>query len=258
MKVGVMNNPAISLSDEINWIASNNFGFIDLTTEPPGAYGFDVNKAKREVIKSGLEIVGHTNPSLPVLFPISEIANMALKNLKDSITILSKLGASKINVHPYYYKDISETDLIGKNLLILKILSDFAKSLNAELMLENYLAPFDNPTVFTEIFREIPDLKLHLDIGHINITSSNPLLTLRQFFEEHSQKIIHIHMHDNKGEEDEHLPLGCGNINWKEAIGIIKPFYDGTITLEVFSPDREYLLISRDKLVSFWKQAGPI
>jgi sugar phosphate isomerase/epimerase len=30
--------------------------------------------------------------------------------------------------------------------------------------------------------------------------------------------------------------------------------YDGTITLEVFSPDRRYLLFSREKLKELWEK----
>jgi len=58
---------------------------------------------------------------------------------------------------------------------------------------------------------------------------------------------------DNKGKEDDHLPLGCGNIEWEKIIKIIKKFkFNKTITLEIFSPDRDYLLLSRDKLKSWW------
>ena len=33
-----------------------------------------------------------------------------------------------------------------------------------------------------------------------------------------------------------------------------KSGYDGTITLEVFSPDRRYLLFSREKLKEIWEE----
>jgi len=60
-------------------------------------------------------------------------------------------------------------------------------------------------------------------------------------------------MSDNKGRNDEHLPLGCGSIEWEKIIGIMKNAgYDRTITLEVFSYDRDYLLLSRDKLKRWW------
>ena len=46
----------------------------------------------------------------------------------------------------------------------------------------------------------------------------------------------HIHMHDNHGEGDEHLPLGAGDINFERIVKWLKQInYDKTITFEVFT-----------------------
>ena len=48
----------------------------------------------------------------------------------------------------------------------------------------------------------------------------------------------------------------CGRIDWPWALGLLKKAgYDGTITLEVFTPDREYLRYSRDALRRIWDSA---
>ena len=53
-------------------------------------------------------------------------------------------------------------------------------------------------------------------------------------------KIIHIHWHDNHGRKDEHLPIGEGLIDHKEAVKALKGInYDRTITLEVFTSRQE-------------------
>ena len=59
-----------------------------------------------------------------------------------------------------------------------------------------------------------------------------------------------VHLHDNRGgHADLHLPLGTGNIDVRWAVRqLIEHKYDGTITLEVFSPDRQHLAYSRDVL----------
>jgi sugar phosphate isomerase/epimerase len=63
---------------------------------------------------------------------------------------------------------------------------------------------------------------------------------------------------DNDGTADQHLPLGSAprsNTNWPEHIRKLKVSgYDATITLEVFSPEKEHLLLSRDLLRSWWEQ----
>jgi len=53
---------------------------------------------------------------------------------------------------------------------------------------------------------------------------------------------------------DLHLPLGCGDVDWERAVKILKDYYDGTITLEVFSRDRDYVLLSREKLKKLWNK----
>jgi sugar phosphate isomerase/epimerase len=54
------------------------------------------------------------------------------------------------------------------------------------------------------------------------------------------------------------FPLGSiprSSTNWPEHIQKLKASgYDATITLEVFSPEKEHLLLSRDLLRAWWKQ----
>ncbi len=53
---------------------------------------------------------------------------------------------------------------------------------------------------------------LALDIGHANTNNA-----IDEFLENISS-IVHVHLHDNNGKSDEHLPLGKGNINWKNVL----------------------------------------
>jgi sugar phosphate isomerase/epimerase len=58
------------------------------------------------------------------------------------------------------------------------------------------------------------------------------------------------------GDRDEHLPLGAGNIDWPWALGVLKRMgYDGTITAEVFSRDKSYLVAAKDQLREWWDAA---
>lgn len=95
------------------------------------------------------------------------------------------------------------------------------------------------------------DLKsVHLDIGHANLFEKRP----EQFIEKFHNKLKHVHLHDNDGEKDLHLPLGTGSINWENLIKILKKYYNGTITLEIFSRDKDYVLLSKEKLRKLWNK----
>jgi sugar phosphate isomerase/epimerase len=50
--------------------------------------------------------------------------------------------------------------------------------------------------------------------------------------------------------------MKIGATDWPEHIRKLKATgYDGTITLEVFSPHKEYLFASRDLLRKWWAEA---
>jgi sugar phosphate isomerase/epimerase len=252
MKIGMMNYPKNDLVKEIEWISENRFDFIDLTIETPGAYKIDVKKVKKVLRDYNLEAIGHTNPFLPSIFPIESIRKVCLDEFKRYIDIFSKLGIDLVNIHPFYEAPfLSDEDKIKANIQFLKQVNRLCKSKKITLMLENYVNPFDNTEVFSRILKEIPDLKIHLDVGHCNIDQEKNLT--ESFFNKFGNKIIHLHFSDNKGKKDDHLPLGCGNIEWEKIIKIIKKFkFNKTITLEIFSHDRDYLLLSRKKLKSWW------
>ena len=97
---------------------------------------------------------------------------------------------------------------------------------------------------------------MHLDIGHCNIHNNVSRLT-REFFDELSQNIIHIHIHDNRGKKDDHMPIGCGEIDWQKIFVLIKKSgYDDTITLEIFCTDRDFLTLTRKKVKKLWNEAS--
>jgi sugar phosphate isomerase/epimerase len=59
---------------------------------------------------------------------------------------------------------------------------------------------------------ERENVGMTLDIGHANTNGM-----VNEFLADLS-KVIHVHLHDNKGKSDEHLELGKGNIKWKNVI----------------------------------------
>ncbi|ODS35697.1 hypothetical protein BEH94_08715 [Candidatus Altiarchaeales archaeon WOR_SM1_SCG] len=252
MKIGVMNHPKQDLIREIRWISKNGFDFIDLTIEPPRAYDINVSKVKKALNDYNLEAIGHTNPFLPAIFPVPSIREACLDEFKKYIEVFSKLGIELMNVHPFYDAHFfSDKEKVSANIKLLKKLNKLCREKEITLMLENFIAPFDRPEAFEKIINEIPELEIHLDVGHCNLNKDDNLT--EKFFRKLGEKIVHVHFSDNKGKNDDHLPLGCGSIEWKKIIEVMKNSgYDGTITLEVFSYDRDYLLLSRDKLKRWW------
>jgi len=75
-----------------------------------------------------------------------------------------------------------------------------------------------------------PRICFCFDTGHFNVFSRMPLET---WMENLGPRIGQIHLHDNNGTLDEHLPVGQGNFHFQEFFGMLsEQGLDPIITLE--------------------------
>jgi sugar phosphate isomerase/epimerase len=75
------------------------------------------------------------------------------------------------------------------------------------------------------------DMSMTLDIGHANHAGYSPD---EMIFD----SIKHIHMHDNFGDDDAHLPFGEGSIDLKSIVNKLEEKnYDGIYIIEVNDTD---------------------
>lgn len=100
---------------------------------------------------------------------------------------------------------------------------------------------------------EVPGLKLHLDFGHSNFGRDGH----EAFCRELGHALCHVHFSDNRGRSDDHMPLGVGTVDWKDAVDALKAAgYDDTITLEVFCNDpvmqASYLEMNKKMVQQLW------
>lgn len=257
MLIGAMNNPMVDVVEEIQTYARHGFDFIELTLEPHAAYSaaLPIEKVRNALEQTGLGIVGHTAHYLPIASPIPEIRECAIAEIERDLLVFSFLNAEKANVHPFVWAPLHENRWIREtNIAAFSRLTVRAYELGMKLMVENTPPHFNTPRDLSAVFAAVPELSLHLDVGHANLeTEHNLTVELASLF---SSRVEHVHFSDNNGGTlDLHLPLGVGNIDWKWIVHILKRIgYDGTITLEVFARDREYLFISRDKLRRLWDE----
>jgi sugar phosphate isomerase/epimerase len=111
---------------------------------------------------------------------------------------------------------------------------------------------FADPEDFAEVFARFPRLEFTLDTGHARIGGRGDRKAV-EFIERFSTRLGHVHAGDNFGRRDDHLPIGAGTCDFKTIVKALKAVaYDQTVTLEVFSPDRDYLRISREKFAALY------
>jgi len=258
LKIGMMNNPQMDLLEEIAWAERNRFDFLDLTLEPSAAHPkqIQVKPARQALEDAGLKIIGHTAYYLPWASPFETIREAALTEMRWTLEVFSELGASKVSVHPDRSIPfaLNSKAVLERNMESLKRMEKMAKPLGIQILVENMDRFFNTTEQIREVLERMPGLGFHLDVGHANLNVEKN--RTEEFLDSFRDRLVHVHVSDNFGKkEDLHLPLGAGTIPWKKIISRLKKSgYDGTITLEVFSPDRRYLLFSRDKLRELWEE----
>ena len=254
MKIGIMNNPSKSVYDEAEFCGKAGFDFLDLTIEGPCAATVDIDKLRPILDSYSLPITGHTDPCLPYAYPIQGVREACFKELERCAGIFSALGAKVMNIHPCYFSPPAmRKDLVSFHIEALPPLVEMAASYGLTLVIENYKAPFDQVSIFKNLLTQVPGLKLHLDFGHTNFGID----THEVFCGELGEHIQHVHFSDNRSRSDNHMPLGVGTVNWKNAVNSLKAIgYNSTITLEVFCNDsmqHKYLDLSRELIQGLWE-----
>jgi len=261
MRLGAMNNPMLDVVSEIEAFAALGFDFLDLALEPPQAYAgtLDIELVRKALDRHGMGVIGHTAWYMPIASVFPDIRETALREMETSIRAFRELGVEKVSAHPHTNVPLVGDDYIrDQNIAAFSRLVEFTERLGMKLMLENPPRHYSRVAELKPTLDAVPGLGFHLDIGHANLRT--PYNRAEELVASFSDRLEHVHVSDNKGGDDDlHLPLGVGNINWHWAVAVLKNAgYDGTVTVEVFSEDDQYLMMSKRIFEKLWQevQAG--
>lgn len=251
MKIGFPDNPCKNLLKEIEWVGRNKFDFIDLFLEEDAATPEKINitKVKKLLDKYNLDTVGHTAFYLPIGSPVKAFREAAVSEFERYLKVFSKLGVKYVTVHANWPSSMfSWRKAIKFQVESLKKIVADGRKYKINIMYESLDTEDDSIESVSEILKRVPGLYFHLDVGHTSIWGRKP----EQFIRKFHKKLKHVHLHDNNLEKDLHLPLGKGAINLKKVIKFLKKYYDGTITLEIFTEKKKDVLASKKMLRKIW------
>ncbi len=259
MLVGAMNFPGRSVLKEIHRIHEDGFDFVDLTLEPPAAWTPDGKEVGRLLGDLGLAVVGHTAWYLPLASPFPELRATAKDLYRRALDTFVDAGVDLVNIHPDARVPLTSVDQVrARNAESIAELAADAAERGIRLMVENLDRLFAGVEDLAAVLDAVPEAGFHLDIGHANLRLAlgerNRAVGLLEAF---GSRLAHVHISDNRGgDADLHLPLGAGVIDWRWAAQALKEAgYDGTVTLEVFSREREHLRTSRRLWLEWWGPA---
>ena len=251
MKIGFYTHPRKNIINEIRWIGENGFDFAELFLEADQGIVtiLDPVQIRKTLNEYQLDVIGHSAWFLPIGSPFKEIRDKSVEMLQQYVVFCNRIECPKMTVHANWPGSLfSESEGIDFQNESLLALSSFSTPLGVTIIFESVCTHHDNKKAIRKILNAVPEIGFHADTGHLNLYGRDPIDYLCEF----KDRLSHIHMHDNDGHTDLHLPMGTGNINWEKLIPTLKTFYDGTITLEIFSPDKDYALLARKKLKEKW------
>ncbi len=257
-----MNFPIKSILREIEEIGEMGFDYLELTMDPPEAIPQKILAQKRSIRellnRYKMEIVGHLPTFVWTSDLYESLRNASLQENFAALEAGAELGIKKVVLHPGYITGLGKFVLDKAKrygMESMEMILRKSTDLDMILCIENMFpqAQFlSQPHEFQSIFESFPEIRLALDIGHANLGGGkNKSL---EFIQRYGYRLGHVHANDNFGKEDNHLPIGAGIIDFKKILRELKEAqYDETITLEVFSKDRDYLKMSKEKVKRIWE-----
>lgn len=252
MKLGFATHPRRDILSEIEWIGAHGFGFVDLFLEPDRNVPerLDPKAIRAALDRFGLDATGHLPYYLPIGSPLRQLRAAAAAIAREYLAALAEIGVPAVTIHAHWPPGLfSAEEGVRWQVGSLREVLATAKELGVVLMYEPVDTARDTADNTAAVLDALPELRFHLDTGHANLHGRNPVQIIQRF----GARLHHIHMHDNHGEMDRHLPPGAGSINWEAVVkGLKEVGYDRTITLEVFSPDRDYVLLAKGKIEALW------
>ncbi len=85
-----------------------------------------------------------------------------------------------------------------------------------------------------------------IDIGHAYMSTDAGRQPVRAYLERYKDQLIHLHLHDNDGEEDLHQIPGEGTIDWRGVVETIDQIgYRGQAVIELHALDDPIVEIRR-------------
>ena len=153
-----------------------------------------------------------------------------------------------IVMHPGYdrwrYGD-RQPDWLELALPVFRMVDAKAAAIGCRIAIENIFD--EEPSVLKALIEAIdsPRVGHCFDVGHWNLFHS---VSMAEWFAELGERIIHVHVHDNHGQRDDHFPIGDGNIDFDEYFRLMDR-YAPNASYAIEAHDRNKVLLAQERLL---------
>ncbi len=213
-----------------------NYGLTGVVSMPAWEERFSLHKAIRPKIAGRVAVHG---PYMGLAYDYADcLLKEAVRKRMDMIYEAAKvLKPDTLIMHSGYNNTNPQ---FGKDEIWMKAITGFWReeikrysAIGTRVVIENMEE--SDPDLLIEAVGQVNSgyLGLCLDVGHANIFSD---LKPSEWVKRMGKWLMHLHVHDNKGDADNHMPLGKGNIDFQDLFGALHQYTpDATVSLEVDS-----------------------
>lgn len=158
-------------------------------------------------------------------FVLGQTVDEATGYLLNAIEICHAVGARVVVVHVPILQGLSLGErpdvrtLLAQDMAVLGMARQRAVELDVELALENGRSLAHWVYILSLIERLGADhLGVCVDTGHANLGDLGAARAIRMA----GPRLLTLHLHDNWGQVDDHLPPGCGSIDWPDVLAALR------------------------------------
>jgi len=157
----------------------------------------------------------------------------AMDELKRVIDVAEDLPYARLILHMGGPRETADPRKRDAAFSSLEHLILHAHHVGVTICVENTTSEMGDPSYLRAFVDEtrLAGLRFNFDIGHAYIADGPDEERVEKGFTPLRELVSGVHIHDNHGEKDEHLPPYDGSIDWPAAIKILKTAPEGNVPL---------------------------
>jgi len=148
----------------------------------------------------------------------------AMDELKRAIDVSEDLPFSRMVLHMGGTRETADPRKRDAAFSSLEHLVLHAHHAGVTLAVENTTSEMGDPSYLRTFVDEtrLTGLRFNFDIGHAHLADGPAEERMEKSIAPMRDLLVSVHLHDNHGEKDEHLPPYDGTIDWSAAIPLLK------------------------------------
>jgi sugar phosphate isomerase/epimerase len=148
----------------------------------------------------------------------------AMDEFKRVIDVADDLPYARLILHMGGSRETADPRRRDAAFSSLEHLILHARHAGVTICVENTLSEMGNPAYLRAFVDEtrLTGLRFNFDIGHAHLAELPQDERLEKSFAPLRDFVSSVHLHDNHGEKDEHLPPYDGSIDWPSAVKILQ------------------------------------